>query len=182
MKKSTKICTLLLIVVLVLSSLLMTACDKKQFKQLKEDIDKVGTVKDDYHNYSYELGDMTLSIHYFDKYPDSIGLSVSSYDSSSSLRSVSLYMYIDNKCSGEYNVHFSISGTKSEMRGTLYAKECTGKSVFIYDRKYENVSATLRTSFDNLAESYAKVCLSGFSMFLSTYSDLTPADFGFENL
>lgn len=182
MKKSTRICTLLLIVVLVLSSLLMTACGKNQFKQLKKDIDKVGTVKDDYHNYSYKSGSMDLSIHYFDKYPDSIGLSVSSYDSSSSLGLVSFYMYIDNKCSGEYNVYFSISGTKSEMKATLYAKDSTRKSVLMLDRKYENVSATLRTSFDNLVESYAKVCLSGFSMFLSTYSDLTPADFGFESM
>ena len=181
MKKSTKICTLLLIVVLVLSSLLMTACDKKQYKQLKEDIDKVGTVRDDQHKYEYKLSDMNLAIYYFDD-SDWITLNVWSYDSSSSLRSVYFYMYIDNKCSGEYDVSFSISGTKSEMSGTLYAKECTGKSVFIYDRKYENVSATLRTSFDNLAEIYAKICLNGFGLFLSTYSDLTPADFGFENL
>ena len=181
MKKSTKICTLLLIVVLVLSSLLMTACDKKQYKQLKEDIDKVATVRDDQHKYEYELSDMDLSIYYFED-SDWITLNVSSYDSSSSLGLISFYMDIDNKCSGEYSVSFHLSGTKSMMRATLSAKESTGKSVFIYDRKYENVSATIRTSFDNLAEIYAKICLNGFGLFLSTHSDLTPADFGFENL
>ena len=182
MKKSTRICTLLLIVVLVLSSLLMTACGKNQFKQLKEDIDKVGTYKDGQHKYDYKYGDINLAIYYFDEYPDVIGLNVWSYSSSSSIGAARFFMNIDSKCSGEYNVEFSLSGSNRKMQAFLSAKYSTSDNLVIHNREYENVPTTLRTSFDDLAESYAKACLSGFCLFLSTYSDLTPADFGFESM